>query len=239
MGTNGLDQLVSTVMGVQMLLERPFVFGEANAALPRSLDEIRALKRLVVLSGSAGSGKTTYMRKMTPMRQQHSEIDLFCSSVEIHAALFIRENEEFLERLATTEVVFIDDIEQLIKFEHGKDILTLLLAERAKRHMATVISTSAPVSDLASLFPGIDLDNAVIFRMVPVASKADCIELLRSLVGYYSVPSSPKIHEETLDFVVENFEKLEEQELFIRFLVTSAGYTSEDTVTVQMARAML
>ena len=79
---------------------RPFVWSANNAKALDILNDLGKARGTFLLLGPKGCGKTTLLQSLAAKASAGKEagrsFSLFCSAIEIYAAVFIRENEVFL-----------------------------------------------------------------------------------------------------------------------------------------------
>ncbi len=210
--------------------EKPFVWSANNVEALNTLNKLGREICTLLLHGPKGCGKTTLLRSLVVQaaggREDRQPPALFCSAVEIHVAVFVRENERFLEKLGKASFVAIDDIDLLMNTVEGDSLLQLLLRERDRGGLPTVLSSGRALEDLRGYFGGIDLGNDKVAEL-------DCldfegkIDFARSAAAFYGTKESPKIGENSFHYLASQFDVVD-IDLMIRFFMTESDYRFGD-----------
>ncbi len=157
---------------------------------------------------------------------------LYCAGVEIYAALFIRENERFLTRLATEPLVMIDDIGGLLDKDNGVRALSLLLEERKRSGLRTVLAFDGLQDEAIAAVPSAFVDAAEAIGMEPLAG-SDLVDFVRWLLGAYGGESGVAFAEDVPEAVCTMAPTMEEADKAVRYLTTASDLVKGKEVSAE------
>lgn len=225
--------------GAKMLrIEKPYVASSENRplldALALSLNE----HRKILVSGTKGSGKTACLLwYATNENADNPHTVLYCSAIEIQAALFIRENEPFLAKLAETPVVAIDDLELLAQHDQGDRAISLLVAERDKKKRSTVLASNVSSQDVSAKFPLLHIASFESFVVHPLDEKGRS-ELVRATFQARRTSKNPVLSDRSITWLTARFESSGEIETAVRFILEGADLSAGSVVEPEELAAL-
>lgn len=215
---------------------KPFVRSSCNEEILDVLDALRNEPGTRLVLGREGCGKTTLLKDLVRSRASAGDVDnpaaLFCAAIEIYAAVFVRENDLFLEKLGRVPFVAIDDIDSLESTVEGARLLSLLLAERRRAGFSTVLSSSESLANLQDYFGDETLLSDESFELRPLDFQGK-VDFSRMLVEFYGEPGSPTVNEDSFSYLALRFSEADIDNM-IRYVVTAGGYGSHDVITVDI-----
>ena len=217
-------QLIREAKAHMLHIEKPYVVTGANAPMLEALTAAAEGYRKVLVLGSKGSGKTSCLKRVVDeANMKVADSALYCSAIEIYAAIFIRENETFLSKLAAAAVIAVDDIEALGQYSQGDRTIALLVGERDRKRRSTVLASSESFDELAKRFP---LLRLAAFEKVSAhaLSGAERRELAEALAEHYRTSESPRLEGEAVEWLAERFEGGRDLDTAVRFAMTAAGF---------------
>lgn len=155
------------------------------------------------LVGPKESGKTTVLRA----RQLDKDLlstkrVLYRPCQELPEAMRANVYDGYFDDLGKHEVLFLDDFEGFFEDEEvGPMLCRLLLQERERHGLDTVISSDKPLSEFdLSQFEGV-LDDFEEIR-IEALDGAGLVDYVRTLLAmYYEEGKSPVLSEEAIDYV--------------------------------------
>lgn len=218
---------------------RPFVTGKNNVSATEIIEGIPENHRQVLLIGPKETGKTTCLRNLANNLDYHGEGPvLYCSSIEIYAAIFIRENETFLKKLSDSPIAIIDDLELLMQKEEGDGVLSLLMKERAGRGLSTILASDVTLPELTRGFPLSNLYQFELAKIGPLTND-ELAEYVQALTAYYKAEQSPHISEAAIPFILERCDGMETIDKAIRFLMTASDCQPCETLSTDRIAHLL
>ncbi len=201
----------------------------------------RGRQTRIFMYGPSGSGKTAVLRARGVERDMLSDRRvLFTHAAELASAIRFGTSEKLLADAGEVDVLLIDSLDAFFKESIGVDVCRLLVAERNRLGLDTVIGALMPrCSYDLSRFEGV-FDAFEEIAVEPLDGEGR-VELVRRTAKRYGAKTGRPValSEEALSFVANEFaDDLRDIDLAIRFLVTEAGF-SETTVSREEVRAVL
>lgn len=167
-----------------------------------------AASERIFLVGPAQSGKTELVRS----RQRDKDLlstkrVLYRPCAELAEALRANVYDGFFDDLGSFEVLFLDDFEGFYEDEEaGPEICKLLLAERDRLGLDTVITSSKPLSEHNLDGFGDAIKSFEEIRIEPLQGD-DLLRYVKGLVeDYTDEEKSPVLADEALEFIAFELE---------------------------------
>ena len=128
-----------------------FVRGPGNAEAVRALESLSGLRPIplkLYIEGPRHAGKSTLVRSWAADAERGGagEAVFACSGADIAMALQFEADDTFFEKLGATPILLVDDIGLLLQAERGDQLLALMLAERDRLGLSTVVTSRQPAS---------------------------------------------------------------------------------------------
>ena len=152
-------------------LSDDIVMTEGNAAFQEVMGALAAEAPVrLVLCGPAGSGKTTVLQARGRERDLLSERKaLYAHAQEIKAAIDLEINESLLEQVAEVDLLCLDGLDTLVaEGPRGCQVAQLLIDERNRRGLATVVAFDGAAADLDRAAFGGALDDFTVAEVAPL-----------------------------------------------------------------------
>lgn len=185
------------------------------------------------MHGPAGSGKTAVMSARGLGGEAGSKRRmLFTHAAELTTAIRLGTSERLLNDAGEAAVLLIDNFDAFYEEGIGLDVCRLLLAERNRRGLSTVVAARMPRDsyDLSKLDGVLDEFEDVAVEPLDADGR---IEFARRRLKRYQSENedAPSLSDEALAFVVNEFAgELREVDLALRFLATAAGFEANALV---------
>lgn len=177
----------------------------------------------IFLVGPHGSGKTEIVRSRFLEKDFLSTKQvLYRPCKELPEALRANVYDGYLEDLAAKDVLFLDDFEGFYEdAELGPEMCKLLLQERNRRGLDTVITASKPLAelDLAQFGGVLDDFDEVFVEPLEGAAMVDYVLMLQE--SFTVEGESPVLSDEAVEYLAHDFP--EDKEMLrkaIHFLMT-------------------
>ena len=222
--------------------KKTFIRTRSNKALFEKLDEISAGKeppsRLFV-QGPKGTGKSTLLRGIANDAELIDPSVFVCSGADIAVALSIKTDPHFLDKIGSVPSLYIDDITPLGAVEDGDQLLSLLIKERDRLHLNTVVVSDVSLEECGTPKAAEYLQNFDMLRIEPLDSE-DQAEFARRIEAEYSIENSPKLDDEAIKEIIDAMKgNLADVEKAIRYLVTDADCCQEKEINAERASELL
>lgn len=188
----------------------------------------------IVLCGPVGSGKSTVLqargRERDLLAPKHGT---YAHGKEIAAAINLDVNEGFLERVADVDVLYLDGVNELMEEgEQGLQIVRLLLAERGRRHLSTVVAFDGTEDELKeSPLAPVFKDYTVV--SVGTLDEAGLEAFARNMIERFGdSEGAPVLTDEAVAYLVSDFAQ-EAQDIrnAVRYLLTADRFEAGHEIT--------
>ncbi len=224
-------------------LSDDIVMTEGNAAFQEVMGALAAEAPVrLVLCGPAGSGKTTVLQARGRERDLLSERKaLYAHAQEIKAAIDLEINESLLEQVAEVDLLCLDGLDTLVaEGPRGCQVAQLLIDERNRRGLATVVAFDGAAADLDRAAFGGALDDFTVAEVAPLDA-AGLAEFGRRMAERFGAEEGAAVlSAEALAYLAEDFAATaDEMRNAVRFLLTARGFEAGHVVTADDAREAL
>lgn len=194
------------------------------------------------MHGPSGSGKTAVMSARGLGSEAASKRRaVFTHAVELTTAIRLGTSERLLNDAGEAPVLLIDDFDAFYEEDIGLDVCRLLLAERNRQALSTIVAARMPRDsyDLSKLDGVLDDFEVVAVEALDADGRVEFAR--RSLKRYRGEnDDAPSLSDEALFFVANEFAgELREVDLALRFLVTAAGFDPNAVIGSLEAKAAL
>ena len=197
----------------------------------------------VFISGPTGSGKTALLTARSSQKDLLSRKKVDCYHTgEFVIAVNNEVPDSFFENLGTVDILLLDGFSELVGGDEQALLLTkLLIAERKRQKLATVIVSQKPLEELdVESFEGA-LDDFEKYTVEPLDAQAR-IGLVGKLQDMLREKDDtlPKLDDEAIAFVVNDYNpKLGELKTIVRYFVNGAGFEPGTVIDAQTAKSAL
>lgn len=218
-----------------------FVKSPQNASVCKALDSLNGLRPLplkLFIEGPQQAGKSALVRGWAEdaARNGAGEAVFACSGADIAMALQFEADDSFFDKLGATAVLLVDELEPLLRAERGDQLLSLLLAERDRLGLSTVITSRTPPSAYDVEESANALTSFEVMRLEPLDDEGKRA-FVRLVATEYGTADSARLREDAVAYLVESkgahFADLEHA---VRYLVTDEDCAAQgelDAPTVQ------
>lgn len=221
------------------------VFGEGNKEafelVMSSMEKHDEPVRLA-LYGPVGTGKTTLLKTLAEDKNTSSAQQVaFCHAAELMVAVNFDVEDEYYERLGSAKVLFLDGFEDFFAKNADPTIGVLLLAERRRLGLDTVVVSNVPFGDFdLSSFNG-ELDSYRYISVSPLsASEREAFVAVMQVLFGKGSSEAPRLDEDATAFLANEFSTdLNDVKHAVMYLVTAADLPSNTLVDIDMVKRLL
>lgn len=209
---------------------------EAVQALA-SLNGLRPLPLKLFIEGPHRAGKSTLVRGWAEdaARAGEGEIVFACSGADIAMALQFEADDSFFDKLGAVPVLLVDDLELLLHTDKGDQLLSLMLAERDRLRLHTILTSRTPLCK-CGFEDSLDALGAFeTVTMMPLENEGKRA-YVRMVAQEYGSEKSPMLSDEVVTCIIEETGgRFVDMENATRYLVTDEDCASMelDTATVK------
>lgn len=162
-----------------------------------------------------------------------------CSGADIAMALQFEADGTFFEKLGATPILLVDDIGLLLQAERGDQLLALMLAERDRLGLSTVVTSRQPASACEANEAREALASFENVHMEPL-DDAGKREFVRRVAAEYGTDASPLLEEAAVACIVEMMgTRFEDLENATRYLVTDDDCAAHETLDAAAVQGLL
>lgn len=215
--------------------KRAFFLSDANEEIAGLNRRLPSSSGVFVVTGFSQAGKTTWGKGIV----DKNEDALFCSAIELYAAIFIRENETFLQKAADKPLLVIDDLELLDDEKKGDSILSLLIDARKDQGKCTVCITGLSEEELANRFPSVKWKDAEFVSMLPIKHE-DLEGYVKGQSECYGVDKERRLTQDAVEYLASaaSLEDLKSLDDTVFFLMSIADIEGEE-IDTQVVKEVL
>lgn len=191
--------------------------------------------------GPRGAGKTSLLRARAAERDLLSgRKAVVHAAAEMINAIRMDAPDSFFEELGTVPVLLVDDFQDFFSDEEAGPLLCkLMLAERARLGLDTVLASDAPLSafDL-SAFEG-TLDGFEEVRVEPLdeAGRRAFVLAMRNM--FFEEGKSPELSDEAVEALAAFSDDLTDVRHAVQYLMTAAGFEAGRVLDAETVREAL
>lgn len=221
-----------------------FVRGPGNAKAVRALESLSGLRPIplkLYIEGPRDAGKSTLVRSWAADAERGGagEAVFACSGADIAMALQFEADGTFFEKLGATPILLVDDLGPLLQTEKGDQLLSLMLAERDRLRLNTVVTSRTPVAECDLEESGVALSSFEAAHMEPL-DDAGKREFVRRVAAEYGTDASPVLEDEAVACIVEMMgTRFEDLENATRYLVTDDDCAAHETLDAAAVQGLL
>ncbi len=221
-----------------------FVRGPENDAAVRALESLTGLRPVplkLFVEGPHQAGKSALVRGWAADAAQGEAggAVFACSGADIAMALQFEADDSFFEKLGATPVLMVDDVELLLRAEKGDQLLALMLAERDRLGLHTVVTSRTPLADCAFDASREAMDAFEVARMEPLGIDGKCA-FVRKAAGEYATEASPALDDDAVACLVSLMgERFEDLEHATRYLMEDADCAVCETLDAATVKRLL
>ena len=210
-----------------------------------NVTQVHDCPELLYLSGPASSGKSTFMEaRGTDKDLLSTKRALYCHAAEIMAMLSIdNENaDNFLNRVGEVEVLLIDDVEDFLKNDVGAQACKLLIDNRTKQGLDTVVASRISLSELDGRLQSI-LSGFEEISLAPLDEKGAAV-LAKTYADHFTRAKGEEnvnaMADETFSYLGKRFcDSLKDMASAVEYLVVVAELPKGELVFPEKARSCL
>lgn len=195
------------------------------------------------VSGPVGSGKSTLLRARADEKDLLSTKKAsFHHGAELIAAVRYYGKDEFFEELGTVPVLLLDGFTDLFSdMEVGPMICKLMLAERARLGLDTVIASEKPMAELDLSEFGGALDDFEELSVEPLSGEGRQDFVLKVQAKCQAEKEgAPSLGEDAVAFLATDFsDDLNDVRHAVMYLVGAAGIDGDTVIDVALAKEAL
>lgn len=195
----------------------------------------------LLIEGPRGSGKSSLVRGFASDAEQSGQTGhvFICSGSDIAMALQFEADDSFFDRVGSVPVLLIDDLEPLVNSERGDFFLSLLLAERSRQDISTVITSDTPFGKYCLADSKALLDTFVTIQMQPLDSEGQA-DFVRLAQQSCRTAQSPALCEEAIGYLAEQFcTDYFGMEAAVQYLMTDEGCRNCQVISLQKVQELL
>ena len=221
-----------------------FVRGPGNAEAVRALESLSGLRPIpskLYIEGPRHAGKSTLVRSWAADAERGSagEAVFACSGADIAMALQFEADDSFFEKLGAAPILLIDDIGLLLQAERGDQLLALMLAERDRLGLSTVVTSRQPASACEANEAREVLASFEDVHLEPL-DHAGKRAFVRLAAAEYGTDASPLLEEAAVACIVEMMgARFEDLESATRYLMTDDGCAAHETLDAAAVQGLL
>lgn len=197
----------------------------------------------IYLCGPSGSGKS----KILQIRAEQRDLLSKCSALFTHAAELVSmvqlgSDDRFLESVGSVDILMIDSLDDFFKYgDFAVELLKLLLTERARQSLSTVLAGRYPIDSYKFDLPSGALSSFEAYTVAPLLGN-DLIRFGEKMQDRYrnDARNAPTLNAEALSFIAFDFAKsLTDIDNAIHYLICAAGLGKGSVVDRETARKLL
>lgn len=195
----------------------------------------------IVVCGPRKSGKTVLLRARSKDRDLLSPKKVtFRAAMEIVNAVNFDAPDSFFEELGSVDVLLIDDFQDFCGDEVGETLCKLMLKERARLGLDTVMTSRVPLSNLnLDPFEGA-LDGFEEIAAEPLDEQGR-VAFVRALRDFYEQEEGgPLFTDEAVAYLANEFsDDLDDVRHAIQYFMTAAGVPAGETLDAAIVKQAL
>lgn len=198
-------------------------------------------RQSLFIFGAKGSGKSTLVKDIDRALEKPEASGLIVShAAEIMLNIQWVSNEQFLQSLATTDILVLDDFQDFLESEQaGEAAASLLLHERNIAKKQTILFSREPVSFFHDAHLLDELSDFEIKEMRPLKGESRRLFLECKIAQHTIRGNSPQLDEEAKQYLVDRFENLHDLNLAIMFLMTESNLPNDAPATKKKVETLL
>lgn len=227
-----------------MSLVRNFVVAHENE---RAFNGVRRVlsgdspRQSLFIFGVRGSGKSTLVKDIDrALEKPEASMLMVSHAAEIMLNIQWVSNEQFLQNLATTDILVLDDFQDFFESEEvGEAAASSLLRERNKAGKQTILFSKEPFDFFCDTHLSEELADFVIEEMLPLKGESRWRFVECKIAQHTIAGKSPQLDEEAKRYLVDNFNNLHDLNLAILFLMTESNLPNDVLATKREVEALL
>lgn len=197
----------------------------------------------IFISGPSGSGKTALLTARSSQKDLLSRKHVDCYHTgEFVIAVNNDVPDSFFDNLGTVDILLLDGFSELIGADEQAELLTkLMIAERKRQKLTTVIVSQKPLDELdISSFEGA-FDDFEIYTIEPLdaAARIEYVKKIQDMLREKD-DTLPKLDDETIAYLANDFsENLKNVRTAVRYFINGAEYEPGTVVDLATAKKAL
>ncbi|WP_146007834.1 hypothetical protein [Raoultibacter massiliensis] len=221
-----------------------FIENQGNASAVKALESINGLRPVplrLFIEGPHHAGKSALVRGWAEDAAKNGAGDsvFACSGADIAIALQFEADDSFFEKLGSTPVLIIDDLEPLLRTEKGDQLLSLMLHERDRQGLHTVITSQIPLTECTLEESRETLDSFEVVTIEPLDEEGKRA-FARKAEAEYGSETHPELSDDAVACIIELANgRFADIENAVRYLVTDEDCTSRETLDASAIKELL
>ena len=199
----------------------------------------------MLIHGPVGSGKSTVLQARGREKDLLSrKSTLFCNAAELMLAVTLDDvSEDYLSKAGSVDVLLIDGFEDFFSKnggELGPELCRLLLQERNRLGLETVLFSNVPLEEVDAGKLGSALDGYRIVRVEPL-DEAGKLEFAHKLMDSLRTDDDkPLVTDEALEYIANSFaQEVGDIRNALRYLIIVAGFEPGSIITLDEVKEAL
>lgn len=225
-------------------LDDIIVFDGNKAAFERIIGIVNEQKpSRLFLYGPSGSGKTAVLSAREKQKDEDPSAEnvMFTHAPELIAAIRLDSNESLLVDAGSVGILLVDEFDSFFDDEIGLEVCRLLLNERDRLGLSTVLAARKPLSsyDLSTLEGALDDFEELEAKPLDAEGRK---QFARAMQKRYrgEADDAVALSDEAIEFVsIEFADNLSDVDVAIRYLITAAGFGKGDVISADQAKSLL
>lgn len=214
-----------------------FIVSEENR---EGFDAIAALidgrtRQDVFLYGVPKSGKTHLLHAA---QEKTGNAGMYCATTDFMLRLDLGADDAFFDRIGAVPVLFVDAFERLFEHDAAPELMRLLLAERDRLGLSTVIASRLPLSgfDLGELAEPLSGFAESELAPLGIDGMSDAVRVYESR---YRTDESPSLSEDAVRAIAGGSKRVADVENAVQYLMVGTGRSGSDTLGGDDVRLLL
>lgn len=189
----------------------------------------------IFMYGAPKSGKTHLLRAA---QEKVGNAGMYCATTDFMLRLDLGTDDAFFDRIGAVPVLFIDVFERLFDHDTAPELMRLLLAERDRLGLSTVIASRFPLSafELGELAEPLSKFAECELSPLGIDGRSDAA---RAYESRYRTDESPAISDEAVKVVAAESKNIADVENAIQYLMVGTDKGSADTISGDDVRLLL
>lgn len=202
-----------------------FVKDPGNASAVQALESLNGLRPIplkLFIEGPHHSGKSTLVRGFAEdaLLSGAGETVFACSGADIAMALQFEADDSFFDKLGAVPVLLVDDLDPLLRTDKGDQLLSLMLAERERLGLHTILTSCKPFDECGFEDSLKALESFEVASISPLDQEGKRA-FVRMVATEYGTDASPEFNDEVVNSIIEaTGGKFDDMENATRYLVT-------------------
>ena len=212
---------------------------ELAVAAMKQLCTKRSEPMEVILVGPKLSGKTTLLRgTQGDLFLIDKEIVCYATGADIKMNLEIESDDSFFEKIGKVPILLLDNAELANHSEMGDKLIALLIQERRRQKLDTIITLETPLSEAGFDEAASFLES---FDVIPIAplDLLGQVEYAKLIEKQYCKDKSPKLDDSAYEYIVESANgSYYEIENRIHYLMVGTDYSNDDVLSALQVKQL-